>query len=219
MLKGSTYYLKKSMLFFDLKSRNLPIVVFLFLLAANSVLSFYQIDPFTMTINDFIVLIGYEVTCSIISVIYLIGAIKDISGEEYSFGSCAHNMVIRIFILLAVILIRLLLIFLGAFVLVVPALIIGTMFYFVEAIIIDQNASVIQAFKTSYKLTLGKKLQLFKINIFCVLIVYIIGTPVILLFSGYTSAVSIYTSAFVSSIMTLIDTRRLALLYTDMLGH
>ena len=252
MLKSTPYYLKKSLLFFDLKSRRLPVIVFILLLAINSLYLIYTTDASTFSLNDavaeinaltegetlmgvyalaesdafagiyalaldfFVVTIIYVLVGEVFSYIYMIGAIKDIKGEKYNAAGCALYTFTRLFVFLAALIIKLLIIASGFFLLVVPGVILFCMLYFVEPLVMEQRASPIKAIKTSREATKGKRMQIFQIELSCMLIIYLLGSLATMMFSSFSEAVSLYVNAFFSAMMTLINTKRIAHVYTDM---
>ena len=218
MLKSTSHYLKKSMMFYDLRSRNLPVVIFLLLFITNVIYLLFNIDIYTfnnLSIVDIVILMGYLLTTEIISFMYQLGSIKDIRGEEYSVGQCVSELFSRIFFYLIALIAKMIIIFSGIVILIVPGVIVFLMFYFVETLVVDQKMSIVKAFKASYEVTKGKKIRLFSIEVFCMVTVFLLGSMVVMLFSSFSYYVYLYVNAFISAIMSLINTKRIAHLYTD----
>jgi hypothetical protein len=107
----------------------------------------------------------------------------------------------------------------GLMLLIIPALIVNTVFYFTEAIIIHEKTSIPAAYKMSLDLTKGKRMKIFLINAYCVLIVNVFASIIMMvfadLFSDNNVVLSLYINAFFSAIIQLVDRKRMALLYTD----
>jgi len=261
MLKGAVHYLKKSLLFFDIKSRNIPMLTFLLLLAVNSVLSLYQEDVGS-SLESSARVITTVICCSfaseIISLIYMVGAAKSIRGEETKGSACVHDVISRLLSLLGTMTIKwliviagfmlsvtplffymrdsfavvysgysegvsisglMLFLFAALFIFMILAFIIHTLFYFVEAaLLLEPGTSVLQSFRANNRIMKGRRAKVFLISIYCGLAVNGFGFIFISLFSGFSPIVVLYIIIFVSSLIALINMKRLAHMYTDIVG-
>ena len=217
MLKSATKYLISALPFFDTKSRSLSIVVFLPLLAVNAAFYAFQIYPLNSepSVRDIIALLCYVLISKTLSFVYLLGVIKDVKGEEYNSLGCVIRVVTRYISLFAVQVIKAVITIIGIILLIVPAIVASVMFSFTEAVMLDDNTTIVNAFLKSREITMGKKKQIFMIELFCGLVLSLFGGVAISVFAGNNNFVAAYVSAFLAAIITLIDTRRLALMYTD----
>jgi hypothetical protein len=157
---------------------------------------------------------------NIISLIYLVGAIKEIRGGDYSAKDCVKCFFSRFLIIVFAVVLKTMLTLTGIMLLIVPALIVNTVFYFTEVIIIFEKSSIPSAYKKSLEITKDKRMKIFLINTYCILTVNIVASIIIMLiadlFSDNNIVLTLYINAFFSAIMQLVDRKRLALLYADL---
>lgn len=231
-LKDVFFYFKKSAAFFDLKAKSIPPVVFLVMLALYS-LNFYlmQTDSqvYSILSTEYLTSdaaaqpqvsfgamaagIAVMLLINIVSFVYLDAAIREAKQVEYSARDCV-GAALRYFLRLSgVTILKNIILIAGLFLFIFPGIYLAIVMIFAECVILDKNASVLSGLKLSGKLTAGRRGEIFKIELFCNLIIAIFLVLILSIFSTNNLAVFQYILLFTFTICTLIELKLTAYLY------
>lgn len=210
-------YLLQSYKFFELENKYLTPVIFVVMLLANFITSFMP-EPLEVTDMKYVTsqLLSVAVV-QLASSIYLIGFIKELKREEYSFTGCIRIVAYNMVKIISFLVIYYLGILLGTVFLIIPAIIIWVMFIFTPCYILDKNTGIIEAFKESKNLTDGKKMSIFLIA-FLFSFTLILPTLIIITLATQTNNTTItyFILSFMGVILNLMNQRLVAMLYVDL---
>ena len=238
MRKDIFYYFRKSIAFFDLKARSIPPIVFIIILALYSIYfyinqtgyidysffdeSFFSADgaaapmqasyPF-MAAGIIIMLI-----INVVSFVYLDAVIREAKHEEYTGGDCVKSALRCFPRLIGVSILKNMILAAGFFLFIIPGIYFAIVLIFAECAILDKNNKTIASLKFSGFLTQNRRGEIFKIVLFCNLIVAFIVILLLLIFSSNNVIVFLYILLFMLSICMLIEHKLVAHLYVDALA-
>ena len=238
MRKDVFYYFKKSVAFFDLKAKAIPPIVFLTVLALYS-LYFYvnridyqeyslqaaqylspdgavmppQASFASMTVGIVIMLL-----INIVSFVYLDAVIREAKHEDYTGGDCIRAALRCFPRLTGVTVLKNIVLAAGLFLFIIPGVYLAVLLIFAECATLDKNNGVIASMKFSRTLTNKRRGEIFKIELFCNLIIAIFVILLLFIFSSNNVVVFQYILLFTLSICTLVEHKLTAHLYVDALA-
>jgi len=229
------YYFKKSVAFFDLKAKSLPPVVFVVILALYSVYM-YIIQKNTAAYNsftpqNFIVEAANEsltasypalflvliiiLLINVVSFIYLSAAIKEAKNEDYTAKDCISATLRNFIRLTGVTILKNVMLVIGLMLFLIPGIILAIIIIFAECFILDRNAGVLAGLKGSWQTTKGRRGEIFKIELFCNLIIIFFVVFILNFFVDSAPIVFQYIFTFLLSLCSLIEHKLVAYLYVD----
>ena len=228
-LKNLRAYMPQALRFYSLKSEGITRGIFLVILFTSFLSALIQFNTIVTAVMSFVsITIIYLATA-----VYLAAYLKDLRGGEYTAGTCfgvissnvlkivaaSINYLVTVFVILGFSLApdaaALLLVALT-----IPITVVYIMFFFAPCFIIDKGYGVIDAYKSSRKLTTGKKFAIFlKIIGFNM----ITSIPAFFLWMMAAPSNNLLVINFVISftvaVMNLMQQRLVALMYIDLLGE
>ena len=235
MRKDIFFYLRKCIAFFDIKAKVIPPVVFLCILALYA-LYFYivQIDtqslnlvtsqymtpegatvPVQTSVGSMALGVVVMLLINIVSFIYLDAATRDAKNQEYAARDCINSAMKCFLRLSGVTILKNILVFAGLFLFIIPGIYLMILFLFAECAILDKGHRVMSGLRFSRTLTNKKRGEIFKIELFCNLIIAIFVIILLSIFSSNNIIVFQYILLFTLSICTLIELKLIAYLYAD----
>ncbi|MCL2058788.1 MAG: hypothetical protein FWH01_06965 [Oscillospiraceae bacterium] len=229
--------MKKSIAFFDIKAKAVPPVVFVVVLAlygayfylmqvdmqAYSISSQYLSPdgagrPVQTSLAAMAVSILVMLLINIVSFVYLDAVVRDAKNEEYTARDCVNSTLKHFMRLTGVTIIKNTLITIGMFMFIVPAIYLAILLIFAECTILDKDSRVFESLKFSRTLTSRRRGEIFKIELFCNLIIAVFVILLLSIFSTNNNVVFQYILMFTLSICTLIEFKLVAHLYADVLA-
>ena len=237
MRRDIFFYFKKSIVFFDLKAKAIPPAVFIVILAMYA-LYFYlmQIDyqavnlmslqnlspestpPAQTSFSSFLVSIVIMLCINLVSFIYLDAAIREAKNEEYAAMDCVNSALKYFLRLSAVTILKNIILLAGLFLFVVPGIYIGLMLLFAECAILHRDRKVVASLQFSRNITKGRRGYIFKVELFCNLILLFFIILILNIFATNNLIVFQYIFLFMLSMFTLINHKLTAYLYVETLA-
>ena len=236
-LRDVFFYLKKSITFFDLKAKSVPPAVFVGILALNILYIFMlQLD---ITGNDLLseymsgdgaasairtsnlaLAAGLIImlVINLLSFIYLDAAIRDAKGMEYTARDSVNAVLKNFLRLTGVTILKNVIFVAGFFMFILPAIFMMVILIFAECVVLDQGGAVVESLKRSNVLTNKKRGEIFKVILFCNLILAFFVIFLLSVFASYNVSVFQYISIFAFSLCILINFKLVAYLYADVMS-
>ena len=214
MLRDAIYYLKKSVTFFDLSAKYIAPAIFLITFGVQFVYSFVGQNE-EMDLNMILSMLCINLLLNMISFVYLYAAVKDAKAEPYTSMDCISAVAKKFVKLFIMTVFKTFATLLGAIALIVPGVIFAIRYSFTECILMDGEKKLSESFQVSRNLTEGKKMDMFKIILFCHVIILFF---LVLLLNGFAYGnvmVFNYVELFLFSIYTLMQNKLLAIMYVD----
>jgi hypothetical protein len=221
--------------FFDIKAKTIPPVIFLLILALyavyfyiiqldsqtyNFLLSQYSSSdiaqaPFQTSFATMAFSILIMLSINIVSFIYLDAAVRDASNMEYTAGDCFNNALKCFPRLTGVTIIKNIILAAGLFLFIIPGIYLAILLIFAECAILNRRNAVVESLKFSRTLTNKRRGEIFRIELFCNLIIAVFVILILSIFSSNNIIVFQYIMLFAISIVTLIEHKLVAHLYVD----
>ena len=238
MRKDVFFYFRKSVAFFDLKAKSIPPIVFIVILALYS-LNFYinQIGygdygitdalyysadsataPVELSFTAMVAGIVIMLLINIVSFIYLDAVIREAKHEDYTSADCIKSALRRFPHLTGVTIIKNMILAAGLFLFIIPGIYMAILLIFAECAVLDKNNRTIASLKFSGALTNRRRGDIFKIELFCNLIIAFIVILLLFIFSSNNAIVFQYILLFMLSLCTLVEHKLVAHLYVDALA-
>jgi len=235
MRKDVFYYFKKCIAFFDIKAKQVPPVVFLLILALYALSSYIiMLNPQAYDLipqqgaapggadaanqASFVELAGLFFVMMLInaaSFVYLDAAIRDARGIDYTARDCIVSALKNFPRLMGVTIVKNIVIFAGMCLFVIPGIYMMVLLVFAESAILDKGARAMKSLRSSGALTKGRRGEIFKIELFCNLIIAIFIIILLLIFQSINAIAFNFVMLFVISLITLINFKLVAHLYAD----
>ena len=238
MRKDIFFYFKKSVAFFDLKVKSIPPAVFLTMLAlyalntysvqlapAADSLSFSQYlapdgaaAPLRISYPAMFAGLFLMLLINLVSFVYLSAAIREAKNEEYSARDCVNAALRNFLRLTGVTILKNMALLLGLMFFIIPGIYLAIVLIFAECAILDKNSQTLASLKFSQLLTAGKRGDIFKVELFCNLIIVFFVLLLLNFFVTNNVYVFQYAFLFMISICSLIEHKLVAYLYADALA-
>ena len=235
MRKDIFYYFKKSVAFFDIRAKMLPPVVFLIILALYAFYMYLmQIDiqsfdlasvqyftsdeavaPVQASLTSMLLGIVIMLVVNLVSFVYLDAAVREVKNEDYTARDCVNSALKHFPGLTGVSILKNIILGVGLFFFIIPGIYLAVLFIFAECAILDKNKHVLDSMRFSRNITKKRRGDIFKIELFCNLIIAIFVILLLSIFASYNLIVFQYIMLFTLSLCTLIEHKLVALLYSD----
>jgi len=237
MKKNVFFYFKKSVAFFDLRVRAIPPAVFISMLALYS-LYMYIMQSNSQTLSLWPTQYGgadasaagsrmqypllllsllLMLLINAVSYVYLAAAVKEAKNEEYTANDCIRAAMKNFVRLTGVTILKNMVILLGLTMFIIPGIYFAIILIFAECAVLDKNRQTLAGLKYSYDLTAGRRMEIFKIELFCNLIVIFFVILMLNIFATNNIFVFQYIFIFLLSMCSLIEHKLIAYLYVDAL--
>lgn len=224
-LRSISYYIPRALKFYDLKNEHLTRIVFIVTLFSLFIVTYNQLVSLMSIMHKKTPEGGDSFTSLIVSVliylssgIYLISAIKELKGKEYTAGDCIRKISRKAFrIIIATLGYTIITNFGLVFLLFVPGVIFGIMFLFYLCYILDLGIGITESFGASRRLTKGYRLQMFFIQLVFYLILLLPALIVLTMVWLLNNLLAVsFVVAFILSVISLMQQKLIALMYVDL---
>ncbi|HOJ09852.1 MAG TPA: hypothetical protein PK733_04585 [Clostridiales bacterium] len=216
-LRMAKYYLINALKFYEMKNERITPVLFVIILFTGFASTLIS----EKTANDIYLSAMYNIASVFIlylaSVVYLYSYMTELRGGECSLKQCLGQVFRKLSKILAAYIAFIAIILTGFFLLIIPGVIFYLMFMFNICYLLDKDIRVTDAFNASKNLTARRKMEIFAIFIVFNLTLLLPIFFIIILASVYgNNLILSFVVTFLSSILTLMQQRLIALLYFDL---
>ena len=174
----------------------------------------YAEESFVAMVAGFVIML----LCNMLSYIYLDAAIREAKQEEYAARQCVASAVKHILRLTVLAILKNIILFAGLLMLIIPGLIFSIILLFSECAVLDKGSKAVEGMRFSGKITKGARVDIFKIKLFCDLILAFFVILLLNIFSSNNLFVFQYIMLFTLSICVLVEHKLVAFLYADALA-
>jgi hypothetical protein len=216
-LRNIKYYILNALKFYELKNESLTPVIFIIILftSFSGVLISDKLakSTFLNVIYTFVsIIILYSA-----STIYLFAYLTELKKKDCSFRFCLTQIFKKIVKILIAHIAFISIIFTGLFLFIIPGLVFYHMFMFNTCYLLDKNIGIVEAFNSSKNLTTGRKMDVFATLVMFNLVLFLPVTIIVFVTSSTpNSLIFNFVISFITTIITIMQQRLIAMMYMDM---